>query len=95
MFVSVMMRRTTHQEETGMLSLGHSNNNSCFGTIFIKVDHFSLFLGGHTHNKTLSYRTIEGREDSGHYLAKEYNASCIYILYISLNVILRTETPMN
>ena len=73
----------------------HSNNNSCFGSIFIKVCALSLFLGGHTHNKTLSGRTIEGREDSGHYLAKECNASCIYILYISLNVILRTETPMN
>ena len=41
----------------------HSNNNSCFGSIFIKVMAFSLFLDGHTHNKTLSYRTIEGRKD--------------------------------
>ena len=46
--------------------------------------YFSLFLGGHTHNKTLSCRTTEGWEDSGHYLAKEdYNSGCIRILYIS------------
>ena len=54
--------------------------------------YFSLFLAGHTLNKTLLCRTTEGWEGwFGHYLVKEYNLSCICILYISLNAILCTE----
>ena len=85
MFDSVMMRCNTHQEETGMFYVGIPTTISAFGAISIKVDYFfSLVMGGHIHNKTLSCRTAEGWEDSGHYLAKEdYNSGCIRILYIS------------
>ena len=56
------MRRITRQGETGMLCEAF-NNNFCIGTNYIKLEYFSLFLGRHTHNKTLSCQTIEGWAD--------------------------------
>ena len=70
-----MMRCNTHQ------GVWHFSLHWCPKITGAK--YFSLFLARHTHNKTLSCRKTEGWEDFGHYLAKEYNLGCIYILYIS------------
>ena len=56
---------------------------------------FPLFLGRHTHNKTLFCRTIGGWEDFGHYIAEEYKLGLICILYISLMLFFVQKTAMN
>ena len=74
-----MMRCNTHQGVLSILSpslvvrTNNENSNTTALSRCPKITEdvlFSLFLGGHTHNKTLSCRTTEGWEDSGNYLAK-------------------------
>jgi len=69
------------REKLGCFDSVFQYDNPCIGTNYIKVCYFSLFLGGHTHNKRLSGCTIRGREVSCHYIVKEYS-QCRTLWYI-------------